>query len=1249
MKRICCQIADAVIPGSLFLRQSSTFSGFNHSTGTNVKQLTQAPQAGAAYGCIKLWGTKMTKQYGWFAAAILVISLTPTLFFGQVTTGNIIGTVTDPQGAAVQNATVTVTDLSKGTADTATTNESGNYVVTHLIPDPYSVKIEAQGFKAFEQKGVTVIADASQRVDAGLQVGSASETLEVTGEAPQLQTDSADVGITYNQRYVEDLPVFNRNFTQFELLSPGTQQLAGWNHAATENPQGGLQIFVNGQHFSGTGFELDGTDNQDPILGIIVINPNLDAVTQATVGSQFYDAEQGKAIAGIVTAQTKSGSNEFHGSGFWFRRTDANLARDPFTQFAQNSVTGRYIPSDKWNQYGGTVGGPIIKNKLFFFADYQGTKETTGVTNALTVPTTEVVSSCTAATGFCNLSQYLGKVAGGGQVYFPNVNNTASFTGATPVPGNMIPVADLNPSAVAVLKDFPAPTNSNLLNNYTASGAGSFKQNAFDTRIDYNLNDKNQIYWRFSLAYFTLSGNPSLPLLGGIGFGPGPGLAGASNVHNYSLASGWTHTFNPSFLGDFHFGWFRYNPQTAFWDQGQTPMTTFGIPGLNLPSQPLLTSGLSYFSLGGNNQQGNQTISDFGNGLGVQRCNCPLTERENQYQLVGNFTKIKGNHTYKFGADIRFATNLRVPSDQNRAGQLSFAQAGTGDGNVGGLTLATLLFGDVTQLQRFVSSTASAVDQQWRTFFYGQDTWRATPKLTISYGLRWEIYYPEFVNGKGNGGFYNIVQGIGRVAGYGPYGLNGNIGNNWHAFAPRLGLAYQLYDKTVIRAGFGISYDMGVFGSNFGHSVAQSLPVLLSQQFNAGNWNGNGATNNFAPAFNLAPGGYLSTLPGVPTGAPAGVFPAIPANGQLPLLGTDNTAQPYIRPTSQTLPAIGVWNLTVQQQLGKNSTLEMAYIGNLGRHAFAGDGPSYNVNQQFANGAYPLAGRFTYPGYIDPSTGKTLTCCTTAVNNYLGNNANSSYNALQVKFNQNFSNGLQFISHVTWSRALKYDSNYFADVPAVAYGPDDQNRKLVWVVSTVYDLPFGRGKQFAGNVNGATNEVIGGWQISFTTNWGSGLPFTPTLSSCPGNFSGVCRPDNTPLTSSFPLGPSGLIHPAGGGAPYVQYFTPVLVGGAWAAPATGTVGNAGFDSLWGPSDFTSNAAIAKNFQLTERFRFQFRMDAYNIFNHRALGYSNNQGGGGNCVASLSTSNECGSASGQINDVLFGTTMRQLQFGLHLYF
>src|SRR5271157_413827 len=437
----------------------------------------------------------MTKRCVRFAVTILVLSLIPTLSFGQVTTGTIFGTVTDAQGAAVQKATVTVTDVSKGTTDTTTTNDSGNYTVTHLIPDTYSVKIEAPGFKSFEQKSVTVIADASQKIDAQLQVGSASETMEVTAEAPQLQTANADVGVSYNETYVEDLPILNRNFTDFLLLSPGTQKLTGWSHAATENPQGSQQTFVNGQHFSGTNYQLDGTDNQDPILGIIVINPNLDGVSEAKIALQQYDAEMGKAVAGYVTSQTKSGSNDFHGSAFWFRRTDANQARDPFSQFAPDPSTGRYIPASKWQQFGGSIGGPIIKNKLFFFADYQGTRQNTGITNTYSIPTALVQSTCSQSTGFCNLSQYLGQTGGGGdsqvlqgQVFDPT---TGTGTGSlrTPFAGNLIPNSMINPQARALLAMFPAPNvaggANGTLNNEVLGGSGPFSQNAFDTRIDW--------------------------------------------------------------------------------------------------------------------------------------------------------------------------------------------------------------------------------------------------------------------------------------------------------------------------------------------------------------------------------------------------------------------------------------------------------------------------------------------------------------------------------------------------------------------------------------------------------------------------------------------------------------------------------------------------------------------------------------------------------------------------------------------
>src|SRR5215831_6796522 len=428
---------------------------FLSSTSTVVKAFSQQGQPSAVdrNHCGAVAEDEMTKRWVLYVVACTTLALASTAVYGQAVFGNIVGTATDPQGAAVANVKITVTSQTKETSVTATTNESGNFSVTHLIPDTYKVKFESPGFKSFEQGDVPVFADGTKRVDVQFQVGSASETLEVTGEPPQLQTDKSDIAIQFNNSYVQNLPTLNRNFTQFELMSPGTQKLTGWSHAATENPQGGQQIFVNGQHFSGTNFQLDGTDNQDPILGIIVINPNLDAVTEAKVALQQYDAEMGKAVAGYVTAQTKSGSNDFHGSAFWFRRTDANQARDPFTQYQR--VNGRFIPSTRWQEYGGSIGGPIMKNKLFFFGDYQGQKYSTGVTNQYSIPTLKVEQTCAQSTGFCDLSEYLGQTGGGGgggflqgQVFNPNTGNLQGG-GRTAFTGNLIPNSLISPQARA--------------------------------------------------------------------------------------------------------------------------------------------------------------------------------------------------------------------------------------------------------------------------------------------------------------------------------------------------------------------------------------------------------------------------------------------------------------------------------------------------------------------------------------------------------------------------------------------------------------------------------------------------------------------------------------------------------------------------------------------------------------------------------------------------------------------------------
>jgi hypothetical protein len=1167
--------------------------------------------------------------------------------YGQAVYGSILGTVTDPQGAAVPNVKVTVTNQRKGTADTATTNNDGNYSVTHLIPDTYTVHFEAAGFKAIDQKDVLVQADAGSRLDAQFQVGSTSESVEVTAEAPQLKTDRADVATTFNEKYVEDVPILNRNFTTLQLLAPGSQKLVGWSHAATENPQGSQKIFTQGQHFSGTGFELDGTDNQDPILGIIVVNPNLDAVTEAKVALQNYDAEFGKAVSSVVTAQTKSGSNEFHGSGFWFRRTDATAARNPFTQYQRDPLTHKFIPSSKWSQFGGTIGGPIIKDKLFFFGDYQGTRQTNGVSGTFTVPTSQVVQSCNPATngasstpGFCNLSQYLtAGIAGGGQIYDPTTGDKTG-AGRTAFAGNLIPISRISPAAGNILAAFPAG-NGAVINNFIGSGSGPYTQNSFDTRIDYTASSTVNVFGRFSLDYFSLSGKGLLGVLGGPGNGL-LGLSGSSNVHNYSLATGVTKTISASWLTDVRFGYFKYNPQTSKPDNGQ-PMTAFGIPGANT-SDPK-TNGLGSFQLGpdpisgfgGAPNNGGQgfAISSFGDGLGVARCNCPLTESEQQFQFVNNWTHIRGNHQIKFGADIRYAMNLRIPSDNNRTGEYNFSPQATANAGNGGLDIATFLLGDVTSFARYINnpnlpSANNAAERQKRWFFYGQDTWRFTSKLTINYGLRWEIYFPETVNAKGNGGFANIVDNGGtggiRVAGYGPYGSNGNVGNAWRAFAPRLGLAYQLDQKTVIRAGYGRSYDIGVFGSNFGHTVTQNLPVLLKQNLNATNIPGGFAGDKF-PLFSLDVGPLDPNV--VPN------FPAIPSNGNITFASLGGQVSGvHIRPTKQTLPAVDAWNFTVQRQLTNTITAEVAYVGSKGTHGFAGNGPNYDVNPVSIVG-------FGNPALTQNQRRPLYPAIPFDLGNYYGNDAASTYNAFEVKVEKRFAQGLQFLTHYTFAHANNYDSNYYAIQHSIAWGPVDFNRNQVWVLNTVYELPFGQGKPYLGDVSKGLNYLVGGWQLSNTTNWSSGLPWTPSFGECGSEQDvGICRPNKGSGSLNMGVGSlDKLTHTR-------TYYTPVsnivTNPGVFTDPGAGNLGNIGRNVFHGPSGFYSDLSIVKNFPIKERLKAQFRMDAFNIFNHGVYAFSGNNG--------AQTCIDCsGGNNGKITNLEDGTNMRQLQFAIRFDF
>ncbi len=501
-----------------------------------------------------------------FACASFVL-LAPAR--AQSVYGSLFGTVTDKSGAAVPGATITVTDEAKGTVVTATSNASGDYSVPHLIPDKYTLKVEAKGFKGFEATGIQVEADSAPRIDPMMDVGGSTETVQVNADQePELKTDKADVATVFDEQQVSSLPIGDQNFTNLQLLVPGAQ-LLGWSHAADENPQASKQIQVDGQAFGGTAFELDGTDNQDPILGIIVINPATDAVTETKITTQNYDAELGKAVSAVVTAQTRSGTNTFHGDVYDFRTGNANLARDPYSQ---SPSTG--LPAGLKNRFGGTIGGPILKDKAFFFFNYEGQRQKVGtwprircrpttswnpVSATQRVPARAVSRDATSASTRPSSAPRESiydwtNVVGGHPQAFPN---------------NVIPTSYLSPQAIGFLKMLEPYTKSinytpgsgsvgNLDANFHANGTGLFNSNQWTERADYTINEKMHVFERFSRFTDILSGSVMFGAVGGPGFGLN-NYGGNSNGANDSLASGMDIALNPKLLTDFRLGYYRYD------------------------------------------------------------------------------------------------------------------------------------------------------------------------------------------------------------------------------------------------------------------------------------------------------------------------------------------------------------------------------------------------------------------------------------------------------------------------------------------------------------------------------------------------------------------------------------------------------------------------------------------------------------------------------------------------------------------
>jgi outer membrane receptor protein involved in Fe transport len=1094
----------------------------------------------------------------------------------QAVYGSIAGTVADSTGAAVPGATVAITSLDRKTSDSVVTNATGYYSKDRLLPGHYEVKAELSGFKAVVVSSVRVSVDTQSKVDFTLQVGEVSETVMVEGSSV-LKSDRADVATTLTKEQITELPVLDRNFTKFVLLTPGAARL-GWNHATTENPQMSIQTMINGQHFSGTGYQLDGTENRDPILGIIVINPNLESIGESKITSQNYAAEFGQATAGVVSVQTKSGTNEIQGSAFWVGLTDNFQARNPFTQ-----PKDKPLPETSRNQFGGSIGGPIIKNKWFFFADYAGLRSTQGGSRAESVPT------ALARTG--NFSEY-------GVDIFDPLSGSGTPATRTQFPGNVIPTGRLSPQSLAILNLLPLPNAAGTVNgtrdNYVISGSEKFDSDAYDVRLDGRLSTSANIFGRYSRAHFDKDSPTAFGDAGG-GGGFVEDQGGLSKVTNQSLALGLDYTLSTTSILDVRFGWFNYKVDVLPRDFGTTPSTAAGIPGLNLGDD--FTSGMF-----DGNIEGNQDQLRFGYGLGPNRCNCPLAEDESQWQIAANFTKIVGtDHTFKVGVDVRRAHNLRIPSDSHRAGELTFHGDRTIGPSGGGLGLATFMLGDATHFKRYASTSTDARELQWRHFYYLQDTWRANNKLTLSLGLRLAVINPETVNDPGNGGWLDAgcapgsqpCQPIGTgeilVGGVGDVDLAGNVKNtlNWE---PRLGITYQINDKTVVRAGYGRAHDIGTFGSTFGHAVTQNLPVLSIQEINA--------PANYAAVFNLAQGPPPATFIDSSTG-----------HFLLP-----NGVNPFVRTREMRLLRTDSWNVTVQRQLSTSTSVELGYVGNHGSHYMAGDNPDEDMNQPTLVG-YPNVPRdqrrpfFALYGWTQGTRADL-------------NDATNDYNSLQAKFTKNMSKGWSLLAHYTFAKAKNFDDgDYFWIDRELNWGTPGWHRVHQVVVAGSYELPFFKG-----------NTLLGGWQVNANVFIASGQPFGIDYRNAgQDRDTGPNRPD---LIGDPQIGSGD-----GRTSPYFN-VTPIgSSGSAFGRPAIATFGNLERNAYSGPGWWNVDGSLFKRFAFGRR-ALELRLEVQNLFNHVNLG---NPDGGIGVPGNLNAN------SGMITGTANNWVGRNLQFGARFLF
>jgi hypothetical protein len=1153
--------------------------------------------------------------------SLVFLGLGASTASAQVLYGSIVGTVTDQSSAVVPNALVKATNRSTGLERQVAADSTGNYSIPNLLEGVYELSISASGFKPLTQTDVNVRINNVTHLDIKLEIGKVTESITVgASSAGLLQTTKADVNTNLESQAIENLPLSGyRNFQSLVNLVPGATP-GRFQNAVIDTPQRDLSTNVNGQERGANNTRVDGAAN---ILVTMphhmVYVPPVESIQEVSISTNNFDAEQGITGGAAVTVSTKSGTNEFHGSAFAYHANNATRA----FLWDENRAGVTKKPKGIRNFDGGSIGGPIRKNKLFFFFDWEGTFERVGRSSLFSTPTDDFRSG--------DFSRMLGSQildARGNPILVPTTEGGSAplregmifdpFTGNEDGTGrsvlssggrlNVIPAARLNSAMTKLLGLVPRPNQGGDLNNYFNLGTQRLNRNNIDAKVNWNRNEQHQIWFKYSNMNALVNGEFGLGEAGGDCLCDGGVGAGHTLVQLATI--GHTYTLSSNFVIDGTFGWTRFGQNVQSPDLGVNfGSDTLGIPGTNGPDPR--ESGMPAFYL--------TDYSNLGNTEGWN----PLYRNDQSITFNTNASWMKGKHEIRFGVDyLHHLMNHWQPElGSGPRGAFTF-EPGVTALNPSAIEEAVGFQGDTPSFENSWNSlagfllgtpTAAGKSSQFikmdsKEDVYGlfvRDRWRVSPKLTLSLGLRWELY-PNRTRSNGLGiESYDPITNEALIGGRGSVPRDSGVGFSKKLFAPRIGFAYQVMNSTVIRSGYGITYHSHPWGAQ---ALRGWFPLTIAADFSG--------VNGFQPV-TTDPNYIAAGVPNQPLGRSVGILPiCCPdiSSGRIPLPSAIETGYPVANRELRR-GYIQSWNLIVEHKLPGEFVTSIGYVGTASVNGFAFLDINASQIPGSGNDGRPLFAKFGRTATTREWDGRT----------------HSIYHSLQTAVNRRFTGGLLLKASYTYSHAIDTaDYSDWTEFRWNALNVFDRNRATAsfniphnFQIGAVYDLPFGAGRAFA--QRGVAGAVLGGWQLNSIFAAYQGRPFTLTASDATLNMPGNLQ---TPDQIKAEVSKVGKVGDDG------TWFDV----SAFARPTGARFGTVGRNTMRGPGVVNLDLSLFRTFKLTERFDLQVRAESFNISNTPHFS---------NPTASINSSNFGKILSTQNSDAMGRS--REFRFGLRLGF